>query len=239
MNDSADRPAVFNHRCLQPPFRENTWCPSRMWARARSQVAAMRNLSDALGQHPVDGSEQHWQRSCNVALVRQREGTWLLPRSSVAEERSVLAAELASSDSALVSLGAHTQSICSDVGPPSSLSLLVVVTWGSMLLKALPPFQVLGLALFSLRENCLRARMKLGGILQRTLEIASAVGTPNDAGSGRAASIRLCSQINSALATSTPWRNEIRDEGESCDIRSTPLLLQLKDSSNLRSRFFA
>ena len=31
-----------------------------------------------------------------------------------------------------------------------------------MLPKALPPFQVLCLALFSLRENCLRARMKLG-----------------------------------------------------------------------------
>ena len=31
-----------------------------------------------------------------------------------------------------------------------------------MLPKALPPFQVLGLALFSLRENCLRARTKLG-----------------------------------------------------------------------------
>ena len=60
-------------------FREITLCPSRMWARARSRVAAMRNLRDALGQQPVDGAEWHWQRSCNVAPVRQREGT-LAPR---------------------------------------------------------------------------------------------------------------------------------------------------------------
>ena len=47
---------------------------------------------------------------------------------------------------------------------------LVVVTWGSMLPKALPPLQVLGLALFSLRENCLRARMKLSEILRAQSE---------------------------------------------------------------------
>ena len=37
---------------------------------------------------------------------------WLLPRNSVAEERGVLAAEVASNDWALVFGGAHTQSIC-------------------------------------------------------------------------------------------------------------------------------
>ena len=51
--------------------------------------------------------------------------------------------------------------------------------------------------------------MKLSEILQRTLEIASAVGTPYDVGSGRAASMRLCFQINSALVTSTPWRKKV------------------------------
>ena len=64
MKDSADRPAVFNHRCLQPPFREITWCPSHMWARAHSRVAAMRNLRDALGQQPVDGADAAlWQKN--------------------------------------------------------------------------------------------------------------------------------------------------------------------------------
>ena len=63
--------------------------------------------------------------------------------------------------------------------------------------------------------------MKLAEILQRTLELASAVGTPNDVGSGRTASIRLCFQISSALATSTPWRNEIRDKSLSCDVRAS------------------
>ena len=49
--------------------------------------------------------------------------------------------------------------------------------------------------------------MKYGKILQRTLEIAErSRGTPNNVGSGRAASIRLCSQVNSALVASTPWR---------------------------------
>ena len=96
-----------------------------------------------------------------------------------------------------------------------------MVTWASMLPKALPPFQVLGLAQFSFRENSLRAKMKLAEILQRTLELASAVGTPNDVRSGRAASIRLCFQINSALVTSTPWRNEIRYESQSCDVRAS------------------
>ena len=79
----------------------------------------------------------------------------------MAEERSVLAAELASSASALVSSGAHTQSICSDVGPPSSLSHL---SWslGARTAEGVATLPVLGLALFSPRENCLRKRMKLG-----------------------------------------------------------------------------
>ena len=40
VKDSADGPVVFSHSCLQPPFREITWHPSRMWARALSRVAA-------------------------------------------------------------------------------------------------------------------------------------------------------------------------------------------------------
>ena len=77
----------------------------------------LRNLTGALGQQPVDRAKWHWQRSYNVAPVRQgRTVHWLLPRNSVAEERGVLAGEIASSDWALVSARAHTQSICSDVG---------------------------------------------------------------------------------------------------------------------------
>ena len=163
----------------------------------------LRNLTGALGQQPVDGAQWHWRRSYNVPLVRQekcigsshatlwqRNEAYWQPKSHRVTGRWCLQEHIPR---------ASVQTLAS-----WQLSLLFVVTWGSMLPKALPPFQVLGLALFSLRENCLRARMKLGEILQRTLEIASAVGTPNDVGSGRAASIRLCSQINSALVASTP-----------------------------------
>ena len=80
----------------------------------------LRNLRSALGQQLVDGAQWHWQQSCNVAPVRQEKVHWLLPRCSVAEERGVLTAEFASSDWALVSAGAHTQSICSDVGLPAA-----------------------------------------------------------------------------------------------------------------------
>ena len=158
MKDSADRPAVFTHRCLQPPFREITWCPSRVWARARSRVAAMRNLMDALGQQPVDGAEWHWQRSCNVAPVRQREGTLDPPTRRTERIGSRACIEC-------LGLGVFRSTYPEHLfrrWSSQQLVSLVVVTWRSMLPKALPPFQVLGLALFSLSENCLRARMKLG-----------------------------------------------------------------------------
>ena len=136
MKDSADRR-------LQPPFREITWCPSRMWARARSRVAAMRNLRDALGQQPVDGAERHWQRSCNMASVRQREGT-LTPPMQLCGRRTERIGSRACIE--CLGLGVFRSTYPKHLfrrWSSQQLVSLVVVTWGSMLPKALPPFQVL------------------------------------------------------------------------------------------------
>ena len=48
-----------------------------------ARVAAMRNLKGALGQQPVDGADWHWQRSCNVAPVRQGKGTLAPPHAAL------------------------------------------------------------------------------------------------------------------------------------------------------------
>ena len=122
----------------------------------------MRNLRDALGQHPVDGAEQHWQRSCNMAPVRQREGK-LAPPTQLCGRRTERIGSRACTE--CLGLGVFRSTYPKHLfrrWSSQQLVSLVVVTWGSMLPKALPPFQVLVLALFSLRENCLKSKDEVG-----------------------------------------------------------------------------
>ena len=127
----------------------------------------LRNLTGALGQQPVDGARWHWQRPYNVAPVRQ--GKCIGSSHAPLWQRN----------------GAYWQPKLHRVTGPWCLQehiprtsvqtlaskQLVFTCRGHLGLDAAQGVATLpsaDLALFSLRENCLRARIKLGEILQRT-----------------------------------------------------------------------
>ena len=132
-------------------------------------------LGLALGLRPCETSEGRagpanlstglsgiGKRSCNMASVRQREGT-LTPPTQLCGRRTERIGSRACIE--CLGLGVFRSTYPKHLfrrWSSQQLVSLVVVTWGSMLPKALPPFQVLGLALFSLRGKLSENKDEVG-----------------------------------------------------------------------------